>query len=99
MCALMANLRLVAPLQVAGKLVATWQVAFVIEVQLLLLLRELATRPLISRTTLYAASKTETETETQTEHRGMWQSLLLLLLLLLLLRQATNLAINAPELN
>lgn len=93
----MANLRLVAPLQVAGKLVATWQVAFVIEVQLLLLLRELATRPLISRTTLYAASKTETET--QTEHRGMWQSLLLLLLLLLLLRQATNLAINAPELN
>lgn len=97
MCASVANLRLVAPLQVAGKLVASGKVAFVIEVQLLLLLREVATRPLISRTTLDLASQTETETETQTQHRGMLQSPLLLL------RQATmatmsNFAINAPEL-
>lgn len=96
MCASVANLRLVAPLQVAGKLVASGKVAFVIEVQLLLLLlREVATRPLISRTTLDLAS--QTETETQTQHRGMLQSPLLLL------RQATmatmsNFAINAPEL-
>lgn len=96
MCASVANLRLVAPLQVAGKLVASGKVAFVIEVQLLLLLlREVATRPLISRTTLDLASQTETETHTQ--HRGMLQSPLLLL------RQATmatmsNFAINAPEL-
>lgn len=94
MCASVANLRLVAPLQVAGKLVASGKVAFVIEVQLLLLLlREVATRPLISRTTLDLASQTETETQ----HRGMLQSPLLLL------RQATmatmsNFAINAPEL-
>lgn len=81
--------------QTCGK----WQsgkVAFVIEVQLLLLLlREVATRPLISRTTLDLAS--QTETESQTQHRGMLQSPLLLL------RQATmatmsNFAINAPEL-
>lgn len=95
MCASVANLRLVAPLQVAGKLVASGKVAFVIEVQLLLLLREVATRPLISRTTLDLAS--QTETESQTQHRGMLQSPLLLL------RQATmatmsNFAINAPEL-
>lgn len=93
MCASVANLRLVAPLQVAGKLVASGKLAFVIEVQLLL--REVATRPLISRTTLDLAS--QTETETQTRHRGMLQSPLLLL------RQATmatmsNFAINAPEL-
>lgn len=96
MCASVANLRLVAPLQVAGKLVASGKVAFVIKVQLLLLLlREVATRPLISRTTLDLAS--QTETESQTQHRGMLQSPLLLL------RQATmatmsNFAINAPEL-
>lgn len=96
MCASVANLRLVAPLQVAGKLVASGKVAFVIEVQLLLLLlREVATRPLISRTTLDLAS--QTEIESQTQHRGMLQSPLLLL------RQATmatmsNFAINAPEL-
>lgn len=95
MCASVANLRLVASLKVAGKLVASGKVAFVIEVQLLLLLREVATRPLISRTTLDLAS--QTETETQTQHRGMLQSPLLLL------RQATmatmsNFAINAPEL-
>lgn len=95
MCASVANLRLVAPLQVAGKLVASGKVAFVIEVQLLLLLREVATRPLISRTTLDLGSQTETETQTQL--RGMLQSPLLLF------RQATmatmsNFAINAPEL-